>query len=225
MKKVTVEHTPTTFLVPAVDIMAIWNGVSNDEARYYLNGVFIEYDSIQKTFHAVSTDGHVMMISEIQSPSFMGQSCATQGDSNQSGFILSIDIMEKAFKAKTREALWMYGDTETGVMQFLDFSPETYMSNPSEEFYRVGVCEFSRIDGTFPDWRRVVPEKSDEGICEIAFNQSLLAKFKKASDVYNKKGEHRGEAIKFTFSGNGSHVGIKIASAPNFSGVLMPIRW
>lgn len=221
MKTVKIEKTGTTFFLPAVDLLAVWNGTSSEETRYYLRGVLVECDGAG--LRLVATDGHLLMKSELPDPAFMGGSCATQKSDHEAGFLLQTDIAEKAFKAKAMGELWIYGDVATGILQFVDMNAAAM--EKGEELNRLGVCEFSRIDGTFPDWRRVLPAEADPTAC-ACFNPDLLDRFKKARDVYTRAGAaNRGSAIRINPADGNGPMRVDLAAVKRFTGVLMPVHW
>jgi len=208
MKTITPTPTPTTFFLPADDLRAALHCVS--ATSYYLNGVFVESDNL------VATDGHQMLTIELPDGCHVGTECFTQGmDAPEgAGFILSCDATNKAFKAKAAVSrdLWVYGDIETGILQFVINHKE------GGEMSRVGVLEFTRIDGTYPEWRRVVA-KGDGGDASLCYDPAVLAKLIKAADVIDK-----GRPIRLT-GGGGDPIRVDFVASPRLRGTLMPIRW
>ena len=211
MKTITPTPTPTTFFLPADDLRAALHCVS--ATSYYLNGVFVESDNL------VATDGHQMLTIELPDGCHVGTECFTQGmdaprmpgatgTPEGAGFILSCDATDKAFKAKASGGdLWVYGDIETGILQFV------INHGKGGEMYRVGVLEFTRIDGTYPEWRRVVA-KGDGGA-------AVLGKLIKAADVIDK-----GRGIRLTGGeGEGDPIRVDFVASPRLRGTLMGMRW
>lgn len=73
------------------------------------------------------------------------------------------------------------------------------------------------IDGTYPDWRRVIPAPNKVApVGCISFNASLLHKFS------NMLGNMSGVNIEST--GDGAPMIVTAPSRPNFYGVIMPMR-
>jgi hypothetical protein len=138
------------------------------------------------------------------------------GAPERAAFILSCDAADKAFKARTPGGkLWVYGDTKTGIMQFVDND-----GTGGGEMIRVGVLEFEVIDGTFPDWRRVVA-KGEGGAASLCYNPIVLAKLVKAGDVIKK-----GCAVQMTGGeGRGDPIRVDFAASDRLRGTLMPMRW
>jgi len=222
-KTVTLTKSATTFMVPAKDILALWNGVSKEHTRYYLNGVYIECDpyagSSGDGVNLVATDGHVLLKKLAPARAFVGNEVTTQETGDAKGFILKLDVAEKAFKAKPVGDLWLHGDIETGIIQFLDVSdPEG--PEEGENFERLGVCEFTRIDGTFPDWRRVLPREGAEGADFLSFNPELLTRFQKAAKVFMKTA-----CLKLSSATPGDPMRVEFKGIPALVGVLMPMRF
>ena len=212
MKTITPTQTPTTFFLPADDLRAAFQCIS--ATTYYLGGgVFVEADNL------VALDGHQMLTIELPDGCHVGTECFTQGmDAPRmqgAGFILSCDATDKAFKAKASTGdLWVYGDIETGILQFVINHGE------GGEMYRVGVLEFSVIDGTYPEWRRVVA-KGGGGAARLCYDPALLARLVKAADVIDK-----GRGIRLTGGeGEGDPIRVDFVASPRLRGTLYSMRW
>jgi len=211
MKTITPTPTPTTFFLPADDLRAAFQCIGTEQTRYYLYGVLIEADNL------VALDGHQMMTIELPDGCHVGAECFTQGmDAPEgAGFILSCDATDKAFKAKASGgALWVYGDIETGILQFVINHGE------GGEMSRVGVLEFTRINGTYPEWRRVVA-KGDGGTNSVCYDPAVLGKLIKAADVIEK-----GKGIRLTGGATqGDPIRVDFVASPRLRGTLMGMRW
>ena len=86
--------------------------------------------------------------------------------------------------------------------------------------YRVGVLEFSVIDGTYPEWRRVVA-KGDGGAHSVCYNPAVLARLVKAADVIDK-----GRGIRLTSGATlCDPIRVDFVASPRLRGTLMPMRW
>jgi len=209
MKTITPTLTPTTFFLPSDDLRAAFQCIS--ATSYYLGGVFVEADKL------VALDGHQMLTIELPDGCHVGTECFTQGmDAPEgAGFILSCDATDKAFKAKASGGdLWVYGDIETGILQFV------INHGKGGEMYRVGVLEFTRIDGTYPEWRRVVAEV-DGGAESLCYDPAVLARLVKAADVIDK-----GRGIQLTGGATpGDPIRVDFVASPRLRGTLMPMRW
>jgi hypothetical protein len=137
------------------------------------------------------------------------------GTPQGAGFILSCDATDKAFKSNSKVGdLWVYGDIETGILQFVINHGE------GGEMSRTGVLEFTVIDGTFPDWRRVVA-KGDGGAHSVCYNPTVLAKMIKAADVIEK-----GRAVRLTGGEDvGDPIKVEFHGLDRLRGTLMPVEW
>ena len=162
-----------------------------------------------------------MLTNELPDGCHVGAECFTQGmdaprvpgatgTSEGAGFILSCDATDKAFKAKGN--LWVYGDIETGILQFVINHGE------GGEMSRTGVLEFTRIDGTYPEWRRVVA-KGVASASSLCYDPAVLARLVKAADVIEK-----GKGIRLT-GGAGDPIRVDFVASPRLRGTLMPMRW
>jgi len=220
MKTITPTPTPTTFFLPADDLRAAFQCISNEETRYYLGGVFVEADNL------VALDGHQMLTIELPDGCHVGTECFTQGmDAPRmpgatgtpagAGFILSCDATDKAFKSGGKAGdLWVYGDIETGILQFV------INHGKAGEMSRTGVLEFTVIDGTYPDWRRVVA-KGDGGAASLCYNPTVLARLIKAADVIDK-----GNGIRLTSGATqGDPIRVDFVASSRLRGTLYSMRW
>lgn len=216
MTKRKIEHGPRTFFLPLMPYLAAHVARSAEEVRYYLNGVFVDVrgEDNQQEIRLIATDGHMLNHYEINTDglAWVGRECYTQADSHGGGFILSFDVMEKAIKAKSAAPKWIHGDIDSGVLQVFD--------GPGDEFgeaRRLGVCEFSRIDGTFPDWRRVVPSASGE-VQEFGVGTANMDKLIKTARILDCKG--------FTWEFGSKHDPARVTNATHrgFYSVVMPFR-
>ena len=220
MKTITPTPTPTTFFLPADDLRAAFQCISTEQTRYYLGGVFVEADNL------VALDGHQMMTIELPDGCHVGTECFTQGmdaprmpgatcTPQGAGFILSCDATDKAFKSGGKAGdLWVYGDIETGILQFV------INHGKGGEMSRTGVLEFERIDGTYPDWRRVVA-KGDGGAARLCYDPAVLGKLIKAADVIDK-----GKGIRLTGGATpGDSIKVEFKGLDRLSGTITPVRW
>ena len=220
MKTITPTLTPTTFFLPADDLRAAFQCISTEQTRHYLYGVLIEADKL------VALDGHQMLTIELPDGCHVGTECFTQGmdaprmpgstgTPEGAGFILSCDAADKAFKAKASGgALWVYGDIETGILQFVINHGE------GGEMSRVGVLEFTRIDGTYPEWRRMVA-KGDGSAASLCYDPAVLARLIKAADVIEK-----GRAVRLTGGATqGDPIRVDFVASARLRGTLYSMRW
>jgi len=220
MKTITPTPTPTTFFLPADDLRAAFQCISTEQTRYYLGGVLVEADTL------AATDGAQLIAIDLPGGCHVGAECFTQGmdaprmpgstgTPQGAGFILSCDATDKAFKSGGKAGdLWVYGDIETGILQFV------INHGKGGEMTRVGVLEFTVIDGTFPDYRRMMP-RGDGGAASLCYNPAVLAKLIKAADVIGK-----GRAVRLTGGATqGDPIRVEFKGLDRMRGTIIPMRW
>lgn len=148
--KNTENKTPTIYVVNMAAICNCMRAVSKEEARYYLGGVLIK--DIDGRRHYVGTDGHVMIhFSE-----------EIKGNLLKEEIILKPLSKIKVSKHEDVDC-YIYGtlqiiDTDTAILKDLNTKI---------------ACDV--IDGTYPDFWRVIPNENTEEAKEyIAFNPDFL---------------------------------------------------
>ena len=168
---------PSTFTLPANDLRALIDrtkfAMSTEETRYYLNGIYIhaaETDGV-KVLRAVATDGHRLARFEMPLPA---------GAENMPGVILP----RKAV-AELRKLVDEAGD----VIQ-IGLSESKIRFN----FDHI-VLTSKLIDGTFPDYQRVIPQGNDK-VVEV--NPKA---FSSAIDRVSTISDGKSRAVKITFEG------------------------
>lgn len=165
-----------TFRIASTDIKMLIDrtqfAISTEETRYYLNGIFIhtiETDNGLK-LRAVATDGHRLARADIDAPS---------GSEGMPGIIIP---------RKT-----------VGELQKLVDDPDLSITvEVSEAKIRLTigsvVMTSKLIDGTFPDYQRVIPSGNDKKL-------SLdCAVFSQAVDRVSTISSERGRAVKLALS-------------------------
>ena len=136
---------PTVFSLPAKDLRELIDStrfaISTEETRYYLNGIYIHaVEGVAPKLRAVATDGHRLARMELDLP---------EGAATMPGV-----IVPRKCVAEVRKLLDEYGDDasievslSTSKIRFR-FSPEATLTS-------------KLIDGTFPDYSRVIPTAND----------------------------------------------------------------
>jgi DNA polymerase-3 subunit beta len=183
-------------------LKAVSRYMAKTENRYYLNGVYVEA-SPQET-RLIATDGYAMGILREQKAG---------DDLNDVSAIVYFIIPDTAIKTMLawKSASKVFTDITVIV-------PDDYATNASAEFradFAGNVLVFKRIDGKFPDYRRVIPEKTTG---ELAFyDPDLLVRVKRASeDLGNRKGE-------FSLNYNGNSGALAQINTETIA-VIMPMR-
>ena len=170
--------------------------VSTEETRYYLNGINLEFTPDGVIMAA--TDGHRMIV--LRQP--YGEHAATGAHAS---VIVPRDLVAK-LKVKHKT---------------LDETTLTIADDGRLTFEHAGESfGGSRVDGNFPDYRRVVPQDLDGKPAQ--YNPAYLADFAKAR---KELGGDRTTSPIVRYNG-GSPAVVDFAWGTDFQaiGVLMPIR-
>lgn len=137
---------PVSFSLPAGELRRIVDktqfAISTEETRYYLNGIYLHavVEDGLSVLRAVATDGHRLAKVELPMPEGAG---ALEGV-----------IIPRKTVTELRKLL---GETDDDV--------DLALSDTKIRF-RIGhaVLTSKLIDGTFPDYARVIPSNSDESM-------------------------------------------------------------
>ncbi|HBR68314.1 MAG TPA: DNA polymerase III subunit beta [Rhodospirillaceae bacterium] len=135
---------PTGFSIPAADLRALIDrtkfAMSTEETRYYLNGIYIhqtENDGVA-VLCAVATDGHRLARFQMPLP---------EGASGMPGVIIP------------RKAI---GELRKLVDEAADSIEISLSENKIRFAFDHIVLSSKLIDGTFPDYQKVIPQKNDK---------------------------------------------------------------
>lgn len=200
---------PGTFLV-GVDVAAlkaVLTFASEDSTRYNLCGVLVEVDAAAKLLRLVATDGHALAVVErtVDDPAIF----AAMGERDRSAFILSSDAVTQAIKCAGRSRLpvlleiGIATDGSAGCAAILAFQA------------RITSCT---VDGVFPDWRQVVPAKSEEASTELfAVNVELFARCGALAKMLGKGAGVRVQS-------NGALKPIRVDAGHGVYAAIMPMR-
>jgi len=127
--------------------------VSKEETRYYLNGVYITYD--KGALISVATDGHRLAA--------FRHTVSQDAPLESFGVIVPLAIIN---------AIKLNKHDNTGTLEHVDGLKWSISHNGQ-------TVTFDAIDGTFPDWRRIVPTETSGEIAQ--FNLSYMNDFAKMS--------------------------------------------
>ena len=174
----SVEDLGHAFKVPAGDLKRLIEktrfAISTEETRYYLNGIYLHEAKGQSegkpTLRAVATDGHRLAQVELPLPS---------GAAGMPGVIVP---------RKTVQELSKIVEDEDGEV--------TIELSPSKIRIAAGrvVLTSKLIDGTFPDYERVIPQGNDKQL-EVD-NET----FSKAVDRVSTLSSDKGRAVKLALA-------------------------
>ncbi|MGQ0674421.1 MAG: DNA polymerase III subunit beta [Hyphomicrobium sp.] len=161
-----------SFVVPAADLKRLIEktrfAISTEETRYYLNGIYLH--TVEKgkasTLRAVATDGHRLAQVELECP---------RGASGMPGVIVP--------RKTVHEVLRLLEDSKDDVKVSV---------SPAKVRFEIGTVTITSklIDGTFPDYGRVIPQSNDK---ELRVSN---AEFKNAVDRVSTISSERGRAVK-----------------------------
>lgn len=193
------------FVMPVADFLAAARFISTEETRYYLGGVRVEKHGDGAL--AVATDGHRLGVQF--APTSI---CEVEG-------IWTCPKHLKLDKRKGAPQQWIVGritsDGKRGRLHLVHFTNPGKDINQAElaaEYVETGLDEMSwggmLIDGTYPDWRKVLPQASKDDVVR-GFNGDYLKTFGRALTL-------RGD------SHSAPH--LVMNGDENFIGVAMPMR-
>lgn len=168
---------PHAFSLAALDLKRLIEktqfAISTEETRYYLNGIYLHTLEVEGELklRAVATDGHRLARVEMPAP---------EGSEGMPGII----VPRKA----VAEILKLVDDGGESVA--IEISPAKIRLN-----FVGGVTLISKlIDGTFPDYQRVIPAGNDK---RLTVERDVFAR---AVDRVSTISSERGRAVKLAIS-------------------------
>jgi hypothetical protein len=199
-------------IIPAADYLNICRFSSNEETRYYLNGVFVHRVDGGLP-RLVATDGHRLGLL-----AFEDEQAVLSNDA-ASFTISNSKELQRACKASRNETVWLrcFSDrlevikvrAEVKAADLAEYTGEIDCTFPSSRVY---------VDGTFPDYTRVVPNPWEmSGAPAQGFNTTYLASFAFG------RGHKVEPSISLLGDGPGSPALVFNGDA-RFVGVVMPLR-
>ncbi len=168
-------QTPHEFTLACSDLKRLVDktqfAISTEEVRYYLNGIYLHHaeDALDGAgaLRAVATDGHRLAMFDLPLP---------EGAGEMPGVIIPRKTVAEIFKlADDSETV---GITLSSSKICLTFGGVTLVSK--------------LIDGTFPDYRRVIPQGNDRTLV------LETGEFTRAIDRVSSISSERGRAAKLT---------------------------
>jgi hypothetical protein len=190
------------------DLLALAYGfVSREEARYYLNGVNIHAHADGGAI-LVATDGHRLA-------AFYDESAYLGTVPNPGELIITLPAPFLKECANKREDRWAFIDLEKKQAALGKLCATDWPTGAD----CVALAPNVLIDGTFPDWRRIIPPMPDAETRfppEIGFNPKLIGTFDKVTN---------GGALQlYATQGSGAPVLLRAPACPEFFGLIMPMR-
>lgn len=175
--EISTGELPSGFSLPASDLRALIDrtkfAMSTEETRYYLNGIYVheaDNDGV-KVLRAVSTDGHRLARFEMPLP---------EGAAGMPAVIIP------------RKAI---GEIRKLIEDAADLIQISLSENKIRFAFDHIVLTSKLIDGTFPDYQRVIPQGNDK-IVEIDPKV-----FSRAIDRVSTISDGKSHALKITLDG------------------------
>ncbi|MEE8334304.1 MAG: DNA polymerase III subunit beta [Alphaproteobacteria bacterium] len=173
------DDMPHAFQLSAADLRLLIDrtrfAISTEETRYYLNGIYLHAasdDDGAAALRAVATDGHRLARMDVPLP---------DGAAAMPGIIVP---------RKTINELRKLIDEAEGDV-------DVSLSDTKIRFAIDGIVLTSKlIDGTFPDYNRVIPEGNDK---ELRVN---CKRFERAVDLVSTISTEKSRAIKLSLNDN-----------------------
>ena len=170
------------------------------DIRYYLNGVYIEFN--ETTTRAVGCDGHKLGIYQSSVPS---------SNTGAGSLIIPRDVIESLPKAGKNTHLISITKNDTGAGWTINTGATT-----------VG---FTPYDDKYPDFRRVVHSVQTAGTSGVAagFNLEYLNQFEKCGNVLANSKLRVGNRLRLHHNGDNAAL-VLLNCVDGFAGVVMPLR-
>ena len=181
------------------------------DVRYYLNGICLDLADLPKEptqdaaleAKIIGTDGRIISVSPIT---------LTEATGVPAGYELLLSIDGTIPKIASRAVIEL-PDGET--QQYHPGTVTLYKENAS---IPVKVLSVRRIDGTYPDYRRVLVDDTKlESTASMGLNPQYLDKLVKAAGG-------RTPFVKLSFCGPDNSMRVSLASMPETQITLMPVR-
>ena len=174
----TDDDMPHSFSLGAAELRSLIDrtrfAISTEETRYYLNGIYLHAAEGEKgpVLRAVATDGHRLALMESALP---------QGADGMPGVIVprkTVNELRKLIDEAEDEISILLSDTKI-------------------RFAVDGIILTSKlIDGTFPDYDRVIPDGNDK------FMEVSCKRFERAVDLVSTISTEKSRAIKLSLGEN-----------------------
>lgn len=170
--------------------------ISTEETRYYLNGIYMHV--VGNTLRMVATDGHRLYMQDVDAPDCV--------NSEMYGVIIptkTVKIMNKMIKAKAMPE----SVSITVIESQIHFE---WQSNDGIYY----TLQSKTIDGTFPDYNRVIPNYTE--ICATGGAVGIVGAVNDVSLISNQ----RGRAVKLSLTNGESFAVVNNPDAGSASAKL-----
>lgn len=190
--------TTTQFNLDLNLLKFINTAAGKEERRPYLKGVFVEVRT--NGVHLTATNGYILLSSFTETQTNVEEGTTVS-------FIVPSKTIEQIKAKKDCTLCVCYGE-QTNIIELVN---------------KDGTQLVKAVEGTYPDWRRVIPLKPSEGELGIHanFNWECLATIQKAAKlICNAKHPF----IALGGYGSGQAHFLSIPSDHKVFGVIMPMR-
>ena len=178
----TTGEFPVRFSLPAATLKKLIDrtqfAISTEETRYYLNGIYLHAVTVGKKpmLRAVATDGHRLAQAQVDAP---------EGAEKMSGVIVPRKAVGEIQKLV---------ETGEGNVDVEVSDTKIRVTIPASGGNGDIVLTSKLIDGTFPDYVRVIPQNNDKVL------KVDRAEFADAVDRVSTISSERGRAVKLALS-------------------------
>lgn len=181
-------------------LRAVLRFAAKNDVRHYLNGVLVECH--RNVAYLVATNGHFLGICRTE---------RAEDDCGTGAVILPREVLERIKSGKRLAA-----DVVTLTVEQPDSGASRFTLADAIEATEISG---QTIDGSFPDWRRVIPDKVSGEAAQ--YSAEYLALMVKAAADLGYKGAGNGYSI----GQNGLDSAIvEFQCWPHFLAVIMPVR-
>jgi len=166
------------------------------DIRYYLNGVYIEFN--ETTTRAVGCDGHKLGIFQSSVPS---------SNTGAGSLIIPRDVIESLPKKCSK-------------LEFAQISETHWQIDTGN-----ATIKFAPLDAKYPDFRRVVHGLQTAGTTGVAagFNLTYLNEFEKCGNLLAGSKLKVGNRLRLHHNGDAAAL-VLLNCVDGFAGVVMPLR-
>lgn len=180
---------------------AVAVATSADGSRFYLKGVYVEPPAADGYARMTATDG-VMLLT--------ARTASDVGPHAFEPFILSVSSQNDALlkAARAAKAVSVVLDTDALMWSVEDARGE-----------ELALGRWSKVDGSFPDYRQIMPRNVAPKPEVITLAPALLTRFVAASKQVGASG-----GISITCRGSGDAVFVQFGGRDDIAGLLMPTR-
>lgn len=232
----TINET-THFILKPSDIEALLICASKEQVRYYLNGIYIEQQTDTPAFLIVATDGHRLLQvlpnaewhidpakkDDVNSPILPSDALANivkMAKAYQKTHKILQNLVRIAIERPKREAKSAMWEPLSGTVGLWD--DESFATTSESINFKIML-----VDGSFPDFRRVIPERVKRPLesneIGISANGNYLADFAKVAKLLDGA-KHGGFTITQTLPNDPMLIHGEKGAAGRWTGVLMPMR-